>query len=730
MAAACSCGTAFADPDSPLSKEGSNMPSDTHQYTNRLKDATSPYLLQHAHNPVDWYPWGEEAFAKARNENKPIFLSIGYSACHWCHVMERESFENEAIARFLKEHFVSVKVDREERPDVDEIYMMAVQMMTGSGGWPMTVFLTPDLKPFYGGTYYPPVDSMGRPGFLTLLTALADAWENRSEEVFSSAEDLTGLVVKALSETSRGADVTHSLIQAAVSQLESTFDSAHGGFGHAPKFPSSPAIRLLLREYARTGRQKLLEMATVTLDKMAYGGMYDQLGGGFARYSVDNEWLVPHFEKMLYDNGQLAQAYLEAYQLTHDPLYRRIATEIFEYELRDMRDARGGFHSAEDADSEGQEGKFYIWSHEEIMSVLGQEDGNLFTAYYNVQPGGNFNSHEPYHKGLNILHMPVPAHAVAAQWEISEEDLEARMEPLRAKLLALREKRVRPGLDDKVLVSWNALLISALAQGHQVLREDRYLTAATEAAHFILTDMVQDGRLLRTYRQGKSHIPAYLDDYAFFVAALIDLYETTFDLTWIEAADEFTTRMITHFWDEQGGVFFFTMNEHDNLLVRARPTQDGAIPSGNSVAALALLRLARLLDNQAHAEKARRVLQASQENMQRHPRAFLNNLLAADFLLYPPREIAIVGDPSSQQVQQFLQTVHGDFVPNKVLALLDPQASNRIAVEARIPLLSDKTLVDGSPAVYVCRDFTCEQPVTDADSLETKLGISPVVADR
>lgn len=709
--------------ESKLPMGASNMPadSDAQKFTNRLVDATSPYLLQHAHNPVDWFPWGEEAFEKARREDKPIFLSIGYSACHWCHVMERESFENETIAAFLNEHFVSIKVDREERPDVDDIYMTAVQMMTGSGGWPMSVFLTPDLRPFYGGTYYPPRDMMGRPGLISLLSALADAWLNKRQEVIANADDLTRLVRQSLTETSSQGAVGAGLIRHAVEQLEGSFDPDSGGWGRAPKFPSSPSIRLLLREYLRTAEPKLLHMATATLDKMAYGGMYDHLGGGFARYSVDNEWLVPHFEKMLYDNAQLAQAYLEAYQLTKDPLYRRIATETFEYELRDMRDARGGFHSAEDADSEGEEGKFYLWTHDEIVETLGVEDGELFAAYYNVQPSGNFSSHESYHEGKNILHMPLPAETVASQLGMSEDELESRMEPMREKLMNVRSQRVRPGLDDKVLTSWNSLMISAFAQGYHVLGDERYLAAATEAANFILTDMVADTRLLRSHRHGKSAIPAFLDDYAFFVNALIDLYEATFDLTWIEAADEFTTAMIEQFWNDSGGAFHFTAEHHDHVLVRATPTQDGAIPSGNAMAATALLRLAVLTDNSSYREKAERVLAANVDNMQRYPRAFLSGLLAVDLYTHPPIEIAILGEADTPAMREFLHVIHEDFLPNKVVASLDPSATDRAMVETRIPLLSKKTLVSGQPAVYVCKNFTCDTPATTSEMLAEKL---------
>jgi hypothetical protein len=694
------------------------------KHTNRLIDATSPYLLQHAHNPVDWYPWGEEAFQRAKDEDKPIFLSIGYSACHWCHVMERESFEDEAVAEILSDHFVAVKVDREERPDIDEIYMTAVQIMTGSGGWPMSVFLTPDLRPFYGGTYYPPEDGMGRPGFKTLLQSIADAWNTRRDDVLKSAEQLTQYVRQS-QETRTGAEsaIGKELLQNAVEELRETFDPVNGGWGAAPKFPSSPSIELLLRQHAHTGEKDLLEMATQTLTAMYRGGMYDHLGGGFHRYSVDAQWLAPHFEKMLYDNAQLSEVYLDAFQATGDPLFARVAREILDYEIRDMQDANGAFHSTEDADSEGKEGLFYVWKYDDIISHLGDEDGNLFCVYYSVKTGGNFNSHEPYHAGFNILHITKAPETIAKHAELTVDELEMKMARCREKLMEVRGQRVRPSLDDKILTSWNGLIIGSLAQAYSVLGEDRYRDAAERAAGFVLTEMERDGVLLRSHRKGESRIPAYLDDYAFFVTGLVDLYEATFDVRWLNEADRLANDMIDAFWDSTGGGFYFTRAGQDDVLMRTKPTYDGAEPSGNSMAAWALLRIAKLTDNRDFAEKAERILKINQANMASAPRGFMKMLCVADFYFGPTREIAIAGARESDAVGAYLDALHGEFIPNKVVALIDPSEAG-LELEDRVPLLAAKTLVNGQPAVYVCENYVCKQPVTTPEALLETLRVS------
>ncbi|GMV91863.1 MAG: thioredoxin domain-containing protein [Candidatus Hydrogenedentota bacterium] len=695
------------------------------KHTNRLIDATSPYLLQHAHNPVDWYPWGEEAFERARNEDKPIFLSIGYAACHWCHVMEHESFEDESVAEILNERFISIKVDREERPDIDEIYMTAVQIMTGSGGWPMSVFLTPELKPFYGGTYYPPQDMMGRPGFKTLLRSISDAWVNRRDEVMKSAEQLTQYVRNSQDmRTGAEGNLAVELLQAAVGDLRETFDSIHGGWGGAPKFPSSPSIELLLRQHAHTGESDLLEMATQTLTEMYRGGMYDHLGGGFHRYSVDAQWLVPHFEKMLYDNAQLSEVYLDAYQATGDPLFARVAREVLDYEIRDMQDPEGAFHSTEDADSEGKEGIFYTWKFDDIIKHLGEEDGRLFCDYYSVEPDGNFTSHESYHSGLNILHISKEPETIAKEAGITRDQLEKRVAACREKLMKIREQRVRPGLDDKILTSWNGLIIGSLAQAYSVLGDERYREAAVRAADFVLFEMTKDGVLLRSHRNGESRIPGYLDDYAFFATGLIDLYEATFDVRWLNEADWLATGMIDLFWDDANGGFYFTREGQQDVLTRTKPTYDGAEPSGNSMAAWALARLAKLTDNRDYAQKAERILRINTANMESAPRGFMKMLCVADFHLSPTREIAIAGAPDSEPVQAYLHALNGVFIPNKVVALIDPSSAEAEALEKRVPLLASKSLVNGEPAVYVCENFACKQPVTTPEDLLKVLGVS------
>ncbi|UCD74507.1 MAG: thioredoxin domain-containing protein [Phycisphaerales bacterium] len=690
--------------------------------TNRLADETSPYLLQHAHNPVDWYAWSEEAFTRAKKENKPIFLSIGYSACHWCHVMERESFEDEVTAAILNEHFISIKVDREERPDVDEIYMTAVQMMTGSGGWPLTVFLTADLKPFYGGTYFPPESRYGRPGFRDLLERIAKVWVESPGDIRQNADRLMGaLHAHAASRATPSPELDTQIISDAVRQLERTYDGKWGGFGRAPKFPPSAAISLLLRQYARTGDEKLLEMARNTLDRMARGGMYDQIGGGFHRYSTDGRWLVPHFEKMLYDNALLSRAYLEAWQVTHDDLYRRIATETMDYVLRDMTDERGGFHSAEDADSEGEEGVFYVWTPAELTAALGEEDGGLFSAYYGVTESGSF-------EGRSILHVPVEPAAFAREAGLSLSELAGRLARLREKVHGIREQRGRPGRDDKVLAAWNGMMISALARGYQVLGEERFRLAAERAADFVLTRMVRDGELLRVYTdrggeddQGLAKLPAYLNDYAEMANGLVDLYEATFDLRWLGAAVELTDRMIADFRDEQRGGFFYTSAAHRNLIVRTRPLHDGAVPSGNSTAAMVLLRLARLMDDDSYRGRAEEVLLAAAAEMSDRPTACLNLLWAADFYLRPGPEFAIVGVEGSEETRRLLQEIHRRFIPNKILALAAPDTEAYEAAVSRIPLLQKRSMVDGLPTVYMCRDFVCRQPITDVDALAAAL---------
>ncbi len=700
------------------SKDSEEDQKSIESHSNRLAAETSPYLLQHANNPVDWYAWSDEALDRAKEENKPIFLSIGYSACHWCHVMERESFENTEVAEVLNAHFISVKVDREERPDLDEIYMTAVQMLTGSGGWPLTLFLTPDLKPFFGGTYFPPEDHYGRPGFKRLLERIVEVWRENPEGVLRNAEELTSMLQSSAGLRASSLEALDpAVLSNAVKSLGHDFDSDWGGFGHAPKFPPSGAIAILFRQYLHTGDSALLEMATTTLDRMAYGGMYDQLGGGFHRYSTDDRWLVPHFEKMLYDNALLSKTYLEAWQLTHKELYRRVAEEILDYVLNDMTDRRGGFQSSEDADSEGEEGKFYVWLPDEIKAVLGEEDGAVFCEYYGVTKNGNFEGH-------NILNIQQDPERFAREKKISLEELTERLKQFRRALQKKREERVRPGKDDKVLAAWNGMMISAFARGYQILGEERFLKAAREAADFVLTTMVRDGILLRTYRslggnrgEGISKLPAYLDDYAEMANGLTDLYEATFDYKWLEAANGLARRMVTEFYDEGKGGFFYTTAAHKNLLVRTKPYYDGAVPSGNATATLVLLRLWKLLDKTVYHEKAREILSSMRDSMMERPWAYFNLLCAADFYLHPAREIAIAGKRGGTDTRKLLDFIHDRFIPNKVLALIEPGTPTAASVDKRIPLLAGKALTSGKATVYICENYACKKPVTDTEAL-------------
>ncbi len=702
-----------------------------HKDTNHLINETSPYLLQHVHNPVNWYPWGEEARARAKKENKPIFLSIGYAACHWCHVMERESFENEDIAKILNKRFISIKVDREERPDLDEIYMAAVVAISGSGGWPMTVFLTPDLKPFFGGTYYPPEDKWGRVGFKNLIIRISDFWEDEQnrQRLLQDAELLTQTVEQRTSfvlPIDEDAALDKGLLIHAVRQLEASFDKEWGGFSGAPKFPPSQAISFLLRDYHHTGNNRSLEMATLTLDKMYEGGMYDHLAGGFHRYSVDNIWLVPHFEKMLYDNAQLAMVYTEAFQVTGNKTYALIAREIFDYEMTYMTDDTGAIYSTEDADSEGKEGVFYLWERDELDNILNKKDAEIFSKYYNVKRDGNFSSHEPYHEGLNILHIRKDLESVARELDLKEDELEESLSFIRKKLIEARNKRVRPGLDNKVITSWNALMISAFARGYQVFEDKRYLRAAENAASFLINRMrTEDGKLHRTYREGKSKFHAYLEDYAYTARALIDLYEAGFNEHWLFLAEELADEMMAQFWDEKSASLFNTSHFHKNLIVRTRSTTDSAIPSPVGVATEVLYRLSRFLDKDEYFQKTQRVLQANLPYMKKAPLGYLTLLMCGDMLLYPQKEIAIAGKKDSEDTKRLIRAIHSRFVPNRIIAFVDPDHADASMLSEKIPLLAGRKLVDNKASAYVCQNFTCKLPTAATDELIQLLS-SPV----
>ncbi|MBI2205018.1 MAG: thioredoxin domain-containing protein [Candidatus Rokubacteria bacterium] len=665
--------------------------------TNRLANETSPYLLQHAHNPVDWYAWGDEAFTRARAEGKPILLSVGYSACHWCHVMERESFENPDVAGVMNEHFVNVKVDREERPDVDQIYMEAVQSMTGHGGWPMTVFLTPDGEPFYGGTYFPPEDRHGLPGFRRLLEALADAWVNRRSDVVQSAREIGGQLNR--SGTLRGAKslLTDELLYSAFHGLSGQFDERWGGTGGAPKFPQPMNWEFVLRFWKRTKNDRAAEMVRTTLTRMARGGIYDHLGGGFARYSVDGEWLVPHFEKMLYDNGQLASLYLHAWLAFGDAEYRRVVEETLDYVLRDMTDASGGFHSAEDADSEGHEGKFYVWSADDIRAALTPQEADVALAYWGVDRGSNF-------EGKSILHVPGEP----------DPDLIASA---RRKLFEIRERRVRPGRDDKVLASWNGLACRAYAEAGRALGRPDYVRAAVKNADFILSRMRADGRLLRTWKGGRAKLNGYLEDYALVSGALVDVYEATFERRWLDEARTLADDMLRLFYDADLPGFYDTGTDHERLIVRPRNVFDNAVPCGSSSAIETLFRLGVLTGEARYERTALDALRPMADLVGRYPGGFGRFLCALDFNIGPVAEVALVW-PGRDGVDALVKEVFGRFMPNRVVAGM-PAGDGSAA--AGIPLLQERPAIGGKPTAYVCRNYACQLPVTDPAALAGQL---------
>ncbi len=680
--------------------------------TNRLAKETSPYLLQHAHNPVDWYPWGDEAFTRARAEDRPVMLSVGYSACHWCHVMERESFENEGIAAIMNEHFVNIKVDREERPDVDSIYMGAVQAMTGQGGWPMTVFMTPDGKPFYGGTYFPPEDRGGLPAFPRVLEAIASAYRNNRSQIVQTTEQLLAHMRQASAGVRGVEPLTTDVMNRAFAHLAAQFDNKNGGFGLQPKFPQPMTYEFLLRQHLRTGDPEPLEMVETTLDRMAMGGIYDQLRGGFHRYSVDTFWLVPHFEKMLYDNALLARLYLHSYQVTGKPLYRRVVEETLDYVLAEMTDETGGFYSAQDADSEGEEGKFFVWRPEAVAEVLGKDDGELFNRYFDVTVDGNF-------EGMSILNVKSPPAEFAAREGLSEDELTALLTRGRAQLLEAREERVRPGLDDKVLTSWNGLMLAAFAEAGMVLGRSDYVETASTCAGFLL-DSLRDGyRLLRTYKGGEAKLKAYLEDYAYLVSGLLLLHEATFDGRWLREAIDLGRDMVDLFWDEPAGQFYDTGIDHEELVVRPRDIQDNATPSGSAMAADVLLRLGVVTGDGDLERRAVTSMRSTITLMSQYPMGAGHWLSALDFYLATVKEIAIIGD-ETDGAPGLAAEAFRHYLPNRVLVGLGDDDDHGTA---ELPLLKDRGKIQGRATAYVCRNYTCDLPVTEPQALARQLAV-------
>jgi uncharacterized protein YyaL (SSP411 family) len=707
------------------------------EHTNRLAREKSPYLLQHAHNPVDWYPWGEEAFSKARRENKPIFLSIGYSTCHWCHVMAHESFEDKETATIMNREFVNIKVDREERPDVDRVYMTFVQATTGGGGWPMSVWLTPDLKPFVGGTYFPPEDRYGQPGFKKVLERIATAWKQTHEKIAEQGSKIVDALRESqASQSAAGGNIDMGVFDKAYDQLAHTFDSKEGGFGTAPKFPRPVALNFLTRFYARGPRSEsgkhALEMDLFTLRKMAAGGMHDHLGGGFHRYSVDRYWHVPHFEKMLYDQAQLAVAYLDAFQITQERQYESVVRDILDYVSRDMTSKEGGFFSAEDADSptvaevgdfghaKTAEGAFYVWTEKQIDDALGS-DAELFKFHYGVQPHGNApegSDPQDEFRGKNIL---IARHAIAEtgqHFKKSEEEVRQSLARSREKLLSVRNQRPRPHLDDKILASWNGLMISAYARAAQLLDEPHYLEVATRAAKFVRANLYDESRkiLFRNYREGRSDIEGFADDYVFVIQGLVDLYEASFDIEWLKFAVELQATQDRLFFDEKNGGYFSTSGKDSSLPLRMKDDNDSAEPAASSVAALNLLRLAQFRDDKQMAERARKTIDAFAPTLSHFASAMPQMLVSVDFSLSKPRQIVIAGKADSPETKALLREVHRYFLPNKILIVADGGEAQKYLGEKNEAIRA-MSMIKDKPAAYICENFTCKAPVTDANAL-------------
>jgi uncharacterized protein YyaL (SSP411 family) len=677
------------------------------KFTNRLGNETSPYLLQHAHNPVDWYPWGEEALNQAKKEDKPILLSVGYSSCHWCHVMEKESFENEAIAKIMNEKFVCIKVDREERPDLDEVYMNAVQAMTGGGGWPMTVFLTPDLIPFHAGTYFPPEDRGEMPGFPKILEVVSEYYRSHRGEVQKVEAQMKDALREITEMIPSQVEIEDKILTNAFKIFQSHFDPTHGGFGGAPKFPSSMTLSFLLRYWKRTGSNEALEMVERTLEKMANGGIYDHLGGGFHRYSVDERWLIPHFEKMLYDNALLSQTYFEAYQATRKVRYLHVSEEIIAYVSREMKSPEGGFYSTQDADSEGEEGKFYVWTRDQIKEVLGKEKGTPFCAYYGVTPNGNFEG------GTSVLHIESTSNKVSELYGISVSELQKLLEEGRRELFAEREKRIKPGRDEKILVSWNGLMISSFVDGFKVTGNEEYLKGAKGAARFILQKMRKEGHLMRVYKEGQCHTKGYSEDFAFFIQGLIDLYEATFEMDWLKEAEDLNGRMIRQFWDEKKGGLFFAGKENESLIAQSKSPYDNAIPSSNAVAVFNLLKLGYLTGQESLKKKAEEILHLFYSFLSQHPAGFSHMLSGLSFFLNP-EEIGVIGSKDDSRTKSMLKEIFLAYLPNKILSLRDPQEKIK---EHWLPFLMEKGAVE-VPTAFVCKEFTCLPPARDQKELK------------
>ena len=678
----------------------------TPKFANRLVRETSPYLLQHAYNPVDWFAWGEEAFEKAKREDKPIFISIGYSACHWCHVMEHESFENADTARLMNGNFVNIKIDLEERPDIDQIYMRFVQMTTGHGGYPLNVFLTPDKLPFFGGTYFPPVPRYQMPSFPEILTSIAEAFRERRDDLLQSANEVLDEIQRVGAVEAAETDLSKDQLDAAFQSFVKSFDAVNGGFGGAPKFPPPMSLEFLLRYYQRTKNKNALQIVEKTCQKMASGGIYDQLGGGFHRYTVDAIWLVPHFEKMLYDNAQLARIYLHLYQATKNEFYKNVAVETLEYIKREMLDPKDGFYTAQDADSEGVEGKFFVWTPEEVSGILGEADAQIFNFYFDVSEHGNFEE-------KNILNVKNSIAETAEAFGTSEEELKEIIKRGREKLFAKREKRVKPFRDEKVITAWNGLMLATFAEASAVLDRTDYLEIARENADFILENLTKDGFLLRTSKDGQAKLNAYLEDYANFADGLTELYQVSGETKYLKEAGRLANLMITEFWDEDSDGFFFTANNHEKLPVRSKDFYDNATPSGNSVAADLLLKLSHLLGEKKYEQFAVRILRLVTPQIRRYPQAFGRILSALEFHLNPVKEIVIIGKKGNELERE----IWNEYMPSKIVVL----ANNAEESAEFVPLLQERKMIAENPTAFVCENFTCQTPVITVEELKQQL---------
>jgi uncharacterized protein YyaL (SSP411 family) len=679
------------------------------KFTNRLVNETSPYLLQHANNPVDWYPWGEEAFEKARTENKPILVSIGYAACHWCHVMEHESFENEETAKLMNDLFVCIKVDREERPDVDQIYMMFVQMTTGSGGWPLNVFLTPELEPFFGGTYFPPDHRYGRPSWQKTLKMASNFYHNEKESLNKNLNLIKEAYEKSMVESASENLPNNNTFDIAAKNLSKSYDMQYGGLGRAPKFPAVQPLSFFLRYYKSTGNKDYLDMVTYSLRNMAEGGIYDQIGGGFARYSVDNKWLVPHFEKMIYDNAQLVPVYIDAYLITKDDFYLRIVKETLEFVNKELKSEEGGFFSSLDADSEGEEGKFYVWEKSEIDELLGEHSA-IFCDYFDVTENGNF-------EGKNILNIQTDLYSSAKRFNKTEKEVQKILNECSKILMKSRDKRIRPGLDDKVLTAWNALMLSAYARVYQVLRDEKYKTIIEQNIQFLKKNLYKNGELLRTHNKGKSQYSAYLDDHAYLIAALIDSYEALFNPEYLEWAKELLEFTNQNFWDDKNAGYFYTAPDQKNLIYRMKDDNDQSIPSGTAVMAMNNLRFYSLSEDATLVEKTERIFKKYADKFESNPYGFSSYLLALDFYLQKPQEIVIISQKGKSAIEYY-ESIFNNYFPNKIVVSM-PQYTNLQIFTAS--LLQGKEPIDGKTTVYVCHNFSCSQPIFSIEEFESYL---------